>query len=227
MASADETTTLVAPGVRLSQNVADLGELAESPPERLRLYLGYAGWGAGQLVDEILRNDWMTAPVDNALIFTDDPETVWARALESVGVDPDSLPYDIRLRRRRDDQLRDPKTMARILLTIVLNGVGVFLAAYLVPGVTYTGSWPYLLLVGLVIGLINLLVRPLITLLSLPAVILTLGLFLVLINGVLFWLASLVLDHLTVHGFWAAILGGLVLALFNWLTKGFVKKSKK
>lgn len=117
--------------------------------------------------------------------------------------------------------------MARILLTIVLNGFGVFLAAYLVPGVTYTGSWPYLLLVGLVIGLINLLVRPLVTLLSLPALVLTLGLFYILINGALFWLASLVLDHLTVSGFWAAILGGLVLAVFNWLTRGVVKKSKK
>ncbi len=90
--SADETSSLVAPGVRLTQNVADLGQLAESPPERMRLYLGYAGWGEGQLVDEILRNDWLAAPVDNELIFTDEPETVWARALDSVGVDPDALP---------------------------------------------------------------------------------------------------------------------------------------
>jgi len=89
---ADETSSLVAPGVRLTQNVTDLGQLAESPPERMRLYLGYAGWGAGQLVEEILRNDWMTAPVDSRLIFTDNPETVWARALDSVGVDPDALP---------------------------------------------------------------------------------------------------------------------------------------
>lgn len=88
----DETTTLIAPGVRLTQNVADLGELAQTPPRRIRLYLGYAGWGAGQLVEEILRNDWMTAPVDNRLIFTDEPETVWTRALDSVGVDPDALP---------------------------------------------------------------------------------------------------------------------------------------
>ena len=90
--SADATSSLVAPGVRLTQNVTDLGELAESPPEHMRLYLGYAGWGAGQLVEEILRNDWMTAPIDNQLLFTDDPETVWARALDSVGVDPDTLP---------------------------------------------------------------------------------------------------------------------------------------
>ena len=117
--------------------------------------------------------------------------------------------------------------MARIVLTIIFNGLGVLLAAYLVPGVTYTGSWPYLLLVGLVIGLINLLVRPLVTFLSIPALLLTLGLFYLLINGLLFWLASLVLDHLTVSGFWAAILGGLVLAIFNWLVRGFVKKNKR
>jgi len=89
---ADETSSLVAPGVRLTQNMGDLGQLAESPPERMRLYLGYAGWGAGQLVEEILRNDWLTAPVDSRLIFTDEPETVWARALASVDVDPDALP---------------------------------------------------------------------------------------------------------------------------------------
>ncbi len=88
----DETTSIVAPGVRLTQNVGDLGQLAASPPRRLRLYLGYSGWGAGQLVEEILRNDWMTAPVDKRLVFTSRPETVWKRALTSVGVDPDTLP---------------------------------------------------------------------------------------------------------------------------------------
>ena len=116
--------------------------------------------------------------------------------------------------------------MVRILLQILLNGLGVLIAAYIVPGVEYTGSWPYLLLVGLVIGLINLLVRPLVTLLSLPALILTLGLFYILINGALFYLAAWLLDGLTVDGWLAAILGGLVLALFNWLLRGFVQKKK-
>jgi putative membrane protein len=117
--------------------------------------------------------------------------------------------------------------MVRILLQILLNGLGVMLAAYLVPGVDYTGSWTYLLLVGLVIGLINLLVKPLVTLLSLPALILTLGLFYVLINGALFYLAAYLLDGLTVEGCVPAVLGGLVLAVFNWLMRGIVKKKKK
>ena len=116
--------------------------------------------------------------------------------------------------------------MARILLQILLNGLGVFLAAYIVPGVEYTGSWAYLLLVGLVIGLINLLVKPLVTLLSIPALILTLGLFYLVINGVLFYLAGFLLAGLEVDGCLPAILGGLVLAVFNWLTRGLVEKEK-
>ena len=117
--------------------------------------------------------------------------------------------------------------MVRIVLQILLNGAGVMLAAYLVPGVHYEGSWAYLLLVGLVIGLINLLVRPLVTFLSLPALVLTLGLFYLVLNGALFYLAAWLLDGLTVDGCLPAILGGLVLAVFNWLTRGFVEKSRK
>jgi putative transcriptional regulator len=82
----------VLPGVRVSQNLSELALLAGAPPSRFRLLLGYAGWGAGQLIEEILRNDWLTAPVDLDLIFTQQPELAWERALHSVGVDPGSLP---------------------------------------------------------------------------------------------------------------------------------------
>lgn len=84
--------TEVAPGVSLTQHVRDLSRLASTPPSRFRLLLGYAGWGGGQLLEEILRNDWLTAPVSPELIFDIDPDQIWLRALRSVGVDPDSLP---------------------------------------------------------------------------------------------------------------------------------------
>jgi putative transcriptional regulator len=79
-------------GVSLTQHVGDLSRLAEAPPEHFRLFLGYAGWGSGQLIEEILRNDWLTAPARGDLIFAPDPERVWSAALESVGVDPATLP---------------------------------------------------------------------------------------------------------------------------------------
>lgn len=84
--------TEVAPGIALTQHVSDLSRLAEAPPERFRLLLGYAGWGEGQLLDELLRNDWLTAPVRSDLIFSSAPDLVWDAALRSVGVDPAALP---------------------------------------------------------------------------------------------------------------------------------------
>lgn len=87
-----EATTEVLPGVGLTHHVGDLEHLAGSPPEHLRLFLGYAAWGEGQLMEEILRNDWITAPVDLELIFTHDAEEIWERAVRSVGMDPASLP---------------------------------------------------------------------------------------------------------------------------------------
>ncbi len=83
---------VVCPGVAVTQHAGDIEQLAAQPPAAFRLLLGYAGWGEGQLVEELLRNDWMTAPVDENLIFHDRPEEVWRLAFESVGVDPSQLP---------------------------------------------------------------------------------------------------------------------------------------
>jgi putative transcriptional regulator len=87
-----EGLTEVGPGILISQQSEDLGRLAANPPMCFRLFLGYAGWGAGQLVEEIVRNDWLTAPVSHELLFSDQPEDVWEEALQSVGVDPSALP---------------------------------------------------------------------------------------------------------------------------------------
>jgi putative transcriptional regulator len=91
-ASEHRDTSEVLPGLALTQHIGDLAQLAEAPPERFRLFLGYAGWGEGQLVEEILRNDWLTAPVSSDLIFAADPTRVWEDALRSVGIDPAALP---------------------------------------------------------------------------------------------------------------------------------------
>jgi putative transcriptional regulator len=88
----DDTATEVAPGLALTQHVGDLSRLAEAPPDRFRLLLGYAGWGEGQLMEEILRNDWLTAPLESDLIFTPEPDRMWSAALRSVGIDPAALP---------------------------------------------------------------------------------------------------------------------------------------
>ncbi|MCP4202127.1 MAG: phage holin family protein [bacterium] len=111
--------------------------------------------------------------------------------------------------------------MIRALAQIALNGLGVVVAAYLVPGIHYSGDILYLLLTGLVIGALNLLVKPLVTLLSLPLIVLTLGLFFLVINGLMLLVASGLLSGLEIDGCLPAILGGLVLGIFNWLVRAF------
>jgi putative transcriptional regulator len=86
-----ETAELL-PGVAITQQVEDLSRFAAAPPAAFRLLLGYAGWGAGQLVEEILRNDWLIAPASSELVFPPDPERLWDEALGSVGIDPATLP---------------------------------------------------------------------------------------------------------------------------------------
>ena len=86
------TAAEVFPGIRMTQHVDDLALLASEPPLGFRLYLGYAGWGAGQLVEEILRNDWIVIPVVNELLFSDEPQNLWGNALQAAGVDPQTLP---------------------------------------------------------------------------------------------------------------------------------------
>ncbi|QQR75113.1 MAG: phage holin family protein [Holophagales bacterium] len=120
----------------------------------------------------------------------------------------------------------------KLLARIVLNGIGLLVVAYLVPGVDWslqlTSVDGILTLVGggIVLGLLNLLVKPLLTFFSIPLLFVTLGLFYLVINGIVLKLADFFLDSLTVDGFLAAILGGLVLSIFNLLVKGIGQEKK-
>lgn len=109
----------------------------------------------------------------------------------------------------------------KAIIQILLNGLAVFVVAYIVPGIQYSGSWPYLILTGLVIGLLNLTVKPLMTVLSLPFIVVSLGLFFIVINACILYLASLILGGLTIDGCGSALLGGVVLGLFNWVVRAF------
>jgi putative membrane protein len=104
----------------------------------------------------------------------------------------------------------------RILLSIVFNAVALYATAFVVPGITFRGSLAMLLFAGAVFGLFNLIVRPVAMLLSLPLLIVTLGLFYFVLNGILLWVASFFLPGYNVAGIMAGILGSLVFAVVNW-----------
>ena len=105
----------------------------------------------------------------------------------------------------------------KILLSIVANAVALFATAHVVPGITFGGSWVQLLVAGAIFGLLNLIVRPIAFFLALPALVLTLGLFYFVLNGLLLWGFSQFMPGYRVDGLWAGILGSLVIMVVNWV----------
>ena len=103
-----------------------------------------------------------------------------------------------------------------ILLSIVANAVALVATAYVVPGIEFEGSWVRLLVAGAIFGLLNLIVRPIALLLSLPLLVLSLGLFYFILNGLLLWGFSHLMPGYHVNGLWAGILGSLVIMAVNW-----------
>jgi putative membrane protein len=106
--------------------------------------------------------------------------------------------------------------MTRFLVHLVVSALLLLLVANVVPGIG-VGGFGYALLAALVLGVVNAVVRPLLVLLTLPITILTLGLFLLVINALMLMLAAAVVPGFTVAGFGSALLGGLLLAIFNLL----------
>jgi putative transcriptional regulator len=89
---AGEATQDVGPGIRLTATRDVLEAVAkEHAPERFVLALGCAGWGAGQLEDELKHNAWLVVDADNAIIFGDAHEDKWTAAIKSLGFDPAQL----------------------------------------------------------------------------------------------------------------------------------------
>jgi putative membrane protein len=99
----------------------------------------------------------------------------------------------------------------------LINAVALWAAAALVPGISVRG-WGSLLLAAIVFGLVNALVRPVVVLLSLPLTILTLGLFLLVVNAAMLGLTSWLLPGFRVEGFWPAFFGAIVVSLVSWAT---------
>lgn len=99
--------------------------------------------------------------------------------------------------------------MTRLLAQWVLNGGALLLVANLFSGVQVHGL-ASALWAALILGLLNTVLRPVLVLLTLPVTLVTLGLFLLIVNGLVFWLASGLLGGLQVNGFWAAVWGALL-----------------
>lgn len=113
----------------------------------------------------------------------------------------------------------------RLLLLWMLNAAALLAVTWLLPSIQIA-SVGAALLAALVLGLINTLVRPVLALLTLPLTVLTLGVFYLVLNGLLFWLASALIPGFAVSGFLSALLGALLYGVIAWALAALIPNNK-
>jgi putative membrane protein len=117
------------------------------------------------------------------------------------------------------------------LVRLLVNAAALWVATRLVPGVSYTGGWMPFFGVALVFGVLNATLRPLAKILTFPLIIVTLGIFALVVNGLMLWLTSSIAASLGlgfhVSGFWPAFWGALVVSIVSMILSIFVRDGSK
>ena len=111
--------------------------------------------------------------------------------------------------------------MQGILIRTAITMLGLYLASRLIPGVHLEGTGSFIL-AALLLAFVNALVRPIVFLLTLPLTIVTLGLFLFILNAAMFGLVAAFLDNFMVSGFWAALFGAIVVSVTSTIASWFI-----
>lgn len=111
--------------------------------------------------------------------------------------------------------------MTGFWVRFLIIACGLLLAAWLLDGIHFSGLLS-LLLAALVLGLVNAIVRPVVLLLTLPITVVTLGLFLLVLNGAMLGLAALLVPGFVIYGFWTALLGAIIVSLTGMLANWFI-----
>ncbi|MBI1890350.1 MAG: phage holin family protein [Burkholderiales bacterium] len=106
--------------------------------------------------------------------------------------------------------------LARLLLTWLINAAALFALPYLMSSIR-VADFKTALFAALALGLVNALIRPILMVLTLPVTVITLGLFIFVVNGLMFWLATNFVQGFQVAGFWSAVGGALLFSIISWL----------
>lgn len=104
----------------------------------------------------------------------------------------------------------------------LISTLSLLAVAYVLAGITITSVYTALI-VALLLGLLNAIIRPILIVLTLPVTVITLGLFIFVINGFIFWFLATFIDGFNVDGLWWGILGALMVSVFSWLGNKFIE----
>lgn len=110
------------------------------------------------------------------------------------------------------------------IIRLIINMAAILIIAYLFPGLIWVDSFWAALVTAFFLGVVNAVIRPILVLLTLPLTVLTLGVFLLIINGLMLWLVSLLVSGFHVNGFWGAVLGAILISLVSWILSRFVPR---
>ena len=114
----------------------------------------------------------------------------------------------------------------RILLVWLVNTAALVAVAYLMPSISVASFWTALV-AALILGLLNAVIRPVLILLTLPVTVLTLGLFILVINGLLFWFVGSFVEGFAVSGFWSGFFGAILFSIVSWALSALVFRDGK
>jgi putative membrane protein len=116
--------------------------------------------------------------------------------------------------------------MTAFILRVAIVALGLWLAAKIFPGLQFDSAWT-LLAAALLLGVVNAIVRPIAVILTLPLTLLTLGLFLLVINAAMVGLVALLLSGFQISGFWTALAASLVVSIVSWAASGLISDKGK
>jgi putative membrane protein len=108
------------------------------------------------------------------------------------------------------------------IIRLLINMVAILIITYLLPQAVTVDNWMAALAAAFLMGVINTFIRPLLVLLTLPLTVVTFGLFLLVINGLLLWLVSALVRGFYVNGFWGALIGATLISIVNWILASFI-----
>ena len=108
------------------------------------------------------------------------------------------------------------------IIRLIINMVAILIISYLFPRMIRVDGFIVALVAAFLLGIVNTILRPILVFLTFPITVVTLGLFLLVINGLMLWLVSALVRGFHVSGFWGAVLGSILISIVSWILSRFV-----
>jgi len=108
------------------------------------------------------------------------------------------------------------------IIRLIIHMVAILIISYLFPKMIWVDGLMAALVAAFLLGIVNVIIRPILVFLTLPLTVLTLGLFLLVINGLMLWLVAALVKGFHVNGFWGAVFGSLLISIVSWILSRFL-----